>query len=63
METNYKRQYRQMDDTTKQKISRALRGRTKSATHAQSISDGLKNYWKQVPNKPNNNETKNEENE
>lgn len=63
METNYKRQYRQMDDTTKQKISQALRGRTKSVTHAQSISDGLKNYWKQVPNKPNNNETKNEENE
>ena len=63
METNYKRQYRQMDDTTKQKISQALRGRTKSAIHAQSISDGLKNYWKQVPNKPNNNETKNEENE
>lgn len=63
METNYKRQYRQMDDTTKQKISQALRGRTKSTTHAQSISDGLKNYWKQVPNKPNNNETKNEENE
>lgn len=63
METNYKRQYRQIDDITKQKISQALRGRTKSATHAQSISDGLKNYWKQVPNKPNNNETKNEENE
>lgn len=63
METNYKRQYRQIDDTTKQKISQALIGRTKSATHAQSISDGLKNYWKQVPNKPNNNETKNEENE
>ena len=42
METNYKRQYRQMDDTTKQKISQALRGRTKSATHVQSISDGLK---------------------
>ena len=33
METNYKRQYRQIDDTTKQKISQALRGRTKSATH------------------------------
>ena len=63
METNYKRQYRQMDDTTKQKISQALRGRTKSAPHAQSISAGLKNYWKKVPNKPNNNENKNEENE
>ena len=63
METNYKRQYRQLDDTTKQKISQALRGRTSNSAHPQSISDGLKNYWKQVPNKPNNNETKNEENE
>lgn len=59
----YKRQYRQLSDTTKQKISQSLRGRTKSATHAQSISTGLKNYWKQVPDKPQNNETKSEENE
>lgn len=63
MENTYKRQCRQLDDATKQKISQSLRGRTKSETHSQSISDGLKNYWKQVPDKPKNNETKNEENE
>lgn len=63
MENKYKRQYRQLADTTKQKISQALRGRTKSETHAQSISNGLKNYWKQIPDKPQNNEIKNEENE
>ena len=58
---NYKRQYRQLNDTTKQKISQSLRGRTKSATHTQAISNGLKKYWATVPNQPNNNENKNEE--
>ena len=52
---NYKRQYRQLNDTTKQKISQSLRGRTKSATHTQK-------YWATVPNQPNN-ENKNEEHE
>ena len=42
MDNNYKRQYRQLDDTTKRKISQSLKGRTKSATHTQAISDGLK---------------------
>ena len=62
---NYKRQYRQLNDTTKQKISQSLRGRTKSATHAQAISDGLKKYWTTVPDRPDNNENenKNEEHE
>ena len=50
---NYKRQYRQLNDTTKQKISQSLRGRTKSATHTQAISNGLKKYWATVPNQPN----------
>ena len=60
---NYKRQYRQLDDITKKKISQSLRGRTKSATHTQAISNGLKKYWATVPNQPNNNENKNEEHE
>ena len=55
MDNNYKRQYRQLDDTTKQKISQSLKGRTKSATHTQAISN--------VPNQPNNNENKIEEHE
>lgn len=60
---NYKRQYRQLNDTTKQKISQSLKGRTKSATHTLAISDGLKKYWATVPNQPNNNESKTEDNE
>ncbi len=47
-----KRQYRQLDDTTKQKISQALKGRTKSITHVEKIKDGLKRYWETVPNRP-----------
>ena len=48
----YKRQYRQMDDTTKMKISQALRGRSKSSTHKENISAGLRQFWQSVPNKP-----------
>ena len=48
----YKRQYRQMDDVTKQKISQSLKGRSKSMVHKENISDGLKGYWQTVPNRP-----------
>ena len=63
MDNNYKRQYRQLDDNTKKKISQSLKGTTKSATHTQAISDGLKKYWTSVPNQPNNNENKTEKHE
>ena len=49
---NYKRQYRQLDDTTKQKISQALKNRSKSMTHKENISNGMKEYCKGIPNKP-----------
>lgn len=49
---NYKRQYRQLDDTTKQKISQALKNRSKSMTHKENISNGMKEYWKGIHNKP-----------
>lgn len=47
----HKRKYRQMDDATKQKISQSLRGRSKSFSHAQHISQSLRKYWSQIPNK------------
>ncbi len=53
---NYKRQYRQMSDATKQKISSSLKGRTQSPTHTEKISNGLKDYWKNIPNSPINND-------
>ena len=52
----YKRQTRQMPDATKQKISAALRGRKKSVSHCQSISDGLKRMWMQIGTNDNDND-------
>lgn len=49
---NRKRQYRELSDLTKMKISQKLKGRSKGATHRENISKGMKNYWKTIPNKP-----------
>ena len=54
------RLYREMDDATKLRISQRLRGRSMSETHKQAISDGMKAYWKTIPNRPTeNNKSKN----
>ena len=56
-----KRQFRQMDDATKLRISQRLKGRSMSDSHKQAISDGMKAYWAGIPNKPTeNNENKND---
>ena len=47
----YKRQYREMDNVTKQKISQSLKGRSKTPTHCQAISDGLKKAWQRIPSR------------
>ena len=62
-----KRQFRQLNDMTKLRISQSLRGRSMSETHKQAISDGMKAYWATIPNKPSENnksenQIKNEEN-
>jgi len=58
-----KRQFRQMDDATKLRISQRLKGRSMSDSHKQAISDGMKAYWAGIPNKPTeNNENKNDVN-
>ena len=49
----YKRQYRELSDETKQKISNSSRNRPKSDQHKQHISQGMKDYWQNVPNRPN----------
>lgn len=48
------REYRQLSDMTKAKISQRLKGRTKTPIHKENISNGLKNYWQTIPNKPTN---------
>ena len=62
-----KRQFRQLNDMTKLRISQSLRGRSMSETHKHDISDGMKAYWATIPNKPSENnksenQIKNEEN-
>ena len=47
-----KRQYRELSDETKNKISNSTRGRGKSFQHKQNISRGMTEYWKTVPNRP-----------
>ena len=51
MEQN-KRQFRELSDETKEKISNSTRGRAKSAQHKQNISKGMIKYCETIPNKP-----------
>lgn len=58
------RQFREMDDATKMRISQALKGRSMSDSHKQAISDAMKAYWATIPNRPSeNNERNNPKNE
>lgn len=53
----YKRQYRELDDETKEKIAASQRGRTKSESHRQHISQAMTEYWQTVPHRPTSGET------
>ena len=52
MEQKYKRQYRQLSDDIKQKISQSTAKKPKSADHRAHLSQALKRYWETVPDKP-----------
>lgn len=39
---NNKRQYRELSDVTKAKISQKLKGRSKGTTHKENISNGMR---------------------
>ena len=47
-----KRQYRELSDETKNKISNSTRGKSKSFTHRQNLSLALKAYWETIENRP-----------
>ena len=49
-----KRQYHELSDVTKQKISRKLKNQSKSEAHRQAISEAMSLYWKEIPNTPRN---------
>ena len=46
-----KRQYRELSDPTKKKISQKLSGKKKSLTHKQNIAQALTTYWMAIPSK------------
>lgn len=46
---NYKREYRELSDETKARISAKMKGKGKSQTHRENISKGMKAYWLTVP--------------
>lgn len=49
--SEYKRKYRELDDDTKQKISQSSKGKPKSYSHRQHLSQSLTDYWKTVPSR------------
>ena len=49
---NKKRQFRELSNDTKQKISNASKGRPKSQSHRQHISQAMTDYWKTIPHRP-----------
>lgn len=52
MNTNNKRQYRELDDETKKKISASSRNKPKSEWHKRHISQSMVKYWQTVPHRP-----------
>lgn len=44
MSTPYKRQFRELDDQTKEKISISSRNKPKSDEHKEHISQGMERY-------------------
>ena len=51
--SEYKRQWRELEDSTKEKISKALRGKSKSSFHKENIRRSMLDYWRTVEHKPN----------
>lgn len=56
-----KRIYRDVDDATKQKISQKMSGRSKTPSHIQAISNGMRRYWSTIPSRPKTNDNTNPE--
>ena len=48
----YKRQYRELSDETKQKLSVSHRNKPKSEHTKRLISQSMQQYWKTVPHRP-----------
>lgn len=49
---NRKRIYRELDAETRQKISVSSKGKAKTSSHKEHISQAMKRYWSSIPHKP-----------
>ena len=47
----HKRQWRELEDATRERISRSMKGRHFSALHKSRLSASLKKYWEAIPNR------------
>ena len=57
-----KRQFRDLRDDTKRRISQSLKGRSFSDSHKQAISDAMRQYWATIPYRPSENNESNTQN-
>jgi hypothetical protein len=57
-----RRQYRDLRDDTKMRISQSLKGRSHSETHKQAISNAMKAYWATIPYRDEDNNESNSQN-
>lgn len=48
-----KREFRQLSESTKKKISNSLKGKTKSDRHKANIRESLLKYWQTIPSQNN----------
>ena len=53
MKKDYKRKYRELSTRTREKISRAMKGKKRSDKTKMLISQSMKNYWLSVESKNN----------
>lgn len=51
MNNTHTRQFRELNDAVKRKISAATKGKPKSEEHKRHISQSMKDYWQSVPSK------------
>ena len=49
--STYKRQWRELEPSTREKISKSNKGKTKSMSHREHLSQALKKYWDSVPSR------------
>ena len=61
--SEYKRQWRELEDSTKEKISKALRGKSKSSFHKENIRRSMLDYWRTVEHKPTQDDEEENDNE